>query len=106
MLAFVCCLDRGRPAEVMVFVHSRKDTAKTARALCDMALQQETLERFLKEGSAGAEILPGPRRVLLPYPPNQCWLYQRMPYATAGAVCHTELLKAGEANLLRCCLSP
>ena len=29
--------------QVLVFVHSRKDTAKTARAICDMALQNETL---------------------------------------------------------------
>ena len=50
-------MEQAGKNQVMVFVHSRKDSAKTARALCDMALQNETLERFLKEGSAGAEIL-------------------------------------------------
>nr|WJH19483.1 U5-200K [Euglena gracilis] len=50
-------MEQAGKNQVLVFVHSRKDTAKTAKALCDMALQHETLEKFLKEGSASAEIL-------------------------------------------------
>jgi pre-mRNA-splicing helicase BRR2 len=42
---------------VLVFVHSRKDTVKTAKALRDMALANDALSRFLKEGSASREIL-------------------------------------------------
>jgi pre-mRNA-splicing helicase BRR2 len=40
-----------------VFVHSRKETGKTARALRDMCLEKDTLGKFLKEGSASMEVL-------------------------------------------------
>lgn len=43
--------------QVLVFVHSRKETAKTARAIRDLALANDTLGRFLKEDSASREIL-------------------------------------------------
>eukprot|EP00043_Microstomoeca_roanoka_P014404 m.142887 g.142887 ORF g.142887 m.142887 type:complete len:2149 (-) comp16005_c1_seq1:147-6593(-) len=43
--------------QVLVFTHSRKDTAKTARLLRDMCLQKETLGAFLREDSASVEIL-------------------------------------------------
>ncbi|KAH9611678.1 hypothetical protein KSS87_017396 [Heliosperma pusillum] len=43
--------------QVLVFVHSRKETAKTARAIRDTALANDTLGRFLKEDSASREIL-------------------------------------------------
>lgn len=42
---------------MLVFVHSRKETAKTARAIRDMCLEKDTLGQFLKEGSASTEIL-------------------------------------------------
>ena len=43
--------------QVLVFVHSRKETGKTARALRDLCLEKETLGMFLKEGSASVEVL-------------------------------------------------
>ncbi|XP_042508721.1 DExH-box ATP-dependent RNA helicase DExH12-like [Macadamia integrifolia] len=43
--------------QVLIFVHSRKETAKTARAIRDTALTNDTLGRFLKEDSASREIL-------------------------------------------------
>lgn len=43
--------------QVLVFVHSRKETVKTAKALRDMCLEKDTLGLFLKEGSASTEVL-------------------------------------------------
>jgi pre-mRNA-splicing helicase BRR2 len=43
--------------QAIVFVHSRKDTSKTARALRDMALSRDALGKFLQEGSASRLIL-------------------------------------------------
>jgi len=43
--------------QVLIFVHSRKETAKTARSIRDTALANDTLGRFLKEDSASREIL-------------------------------------------------
>ncbi|BBM97599.1 pre-mRNA-splicing helicase BRR2 [Marchantia polymorpha subsp. ruderalis] len=43
--------------QILIFVHSRKETAKTARAIRDAALSNDTLGRFLKEDSASREIL-------------------------------------------------
>ncbi|KAI5407963.1 hypothetical protein KIW84_053988 [Lathyrus oleraceus] len=42
---------------ILIFVHSKKETSKTARAIRDAALANETLGRFLKEDSASREIL-------------------------------------------------
>jgi len=43
--------------QVLVFVHSRKETGKTARAIRDMALANDTIGRFLEERQASREIL-------------------------------------------------
>ncbi|KAK9181778.1 hypothetical protein WN944_024917 [Citrus x changshan-huyou] len=43
--------------QVLIFVHSRKETAKRARAIRDSALQDDALGRFLKEDSVSREIL-------------------------------------------------
>ncbi|XP_076308177.1 U5 small nuclear ribonucleoprotein 200 kDa helicase-like [Tachypleus tridentatus] len=43
--------------QVLVFVHSRKETGKTARAVRDMCLEKDTLGHFLREGSASTEVL-------------------------------------------------
>eukprot|EP00916_Digyalum_oweni_P004984 GHVL01008895.1.p1 GENE.GHVL01008895.1~~GHVL01008895.1.p1 ORF type:complete len:2144 (+),score=476.12 GHVL01008895.1:34-6465(+) len=40
--------------QVLVFVHSRKETVKTARSIRDMALSNDTLARFLQAESAAA----------------------------------------------------
>jgi hypothetical protein len=43
--------------QVLIFVHSRKETGKTAKAIRDTALSNDTLGRFLKDDSASREIL-------------------------------------------------
>lgn len=43
--------------QVLVFVHSRKETGKTAKAIRDMCLEKDTLGKFLKEDSASMEVL-------------------------------------------------
>uniref|UniRef100_T1JH32 U5 small nuclear ribonucleoprotein 200 kDa helicase n=1 Tax=Strigamia maritima TaxID=126957 RepID=T1JH32_STRMM len=43
--------------QVLVFVHSRKETGKTARAVRDMCLEKDSLGQFLREGSASTEVL-------------------------------------------------
>ena len=43
--------------QVLVFVHSRKETSKTAKAIRDMCLEKDTLGVFLKEDSASTEVL-------------------------------------------------
>ncbi|KAL2643968.1 hypothetical protein R1flu_011555 [Riccia fluitans] len=61
--------------QILIFVHSRKETAKTARAIRDQALTNDTLGRFLKEDSVSREILQAETdavksndlRELLPY---------------------------------------
>ncbi|KAJ3102694.1 DEIH-box ATPase [Phlyctochytrium bullatum] len=43
--------------QVLIFCHSRKETARTARALRDMCLEKETIGKILKEDAASREIL-------------------------------------------------
>ncbi|XP_010459790.1 PREDICTED: DExH-box ATP-dependent RNA helicase DExH12 [Camelina sativa] len=43
--------------QVLIFVHSRKETAKTARAIRDTAMANDTVSRFLKEDSVSREVL-------------------------------------------------
>ncbi|KAF7288035.1 hypothetical protein GWI33_000089 [Rhynchophorus ferrugineus] len=43
--------------QILIFVHSRNETGKTARAIRDMCLEKDTLGQFLKEGSASMEVL-------------------------------------------------
>ena len=43
--------------QVIIFSHSRKETARTGKIIRDMALAQDQLQKFLKEGSASKEIL-------------------------------------------------
>ncbi|XP_071494841.1 U5 small nuclear ribonucleoprotein 200 kDa helicase-like [Diadema antillarum] len=50
-------MDNAGKNQVLVFVHSRKETGKTARAIRDLCLEQDTLSQFLREGSASTEIL-------------------------------------------------
>jgi len=50
-------LEQAGKNQVLVFVHSRKECAKTGRAIRDMALQNDTLVDFLREDSASREIL-------------------------------------------------
>uniref|UniRef100_A0A0D3ARQ2 RNA helicase n=1 Tax=Brassica oleracea var. oleracea TaxID=109376 RepID=A0A0D3ARQ2_BRAOL len=43
--------------QVLIFVHSRNETAKTAKAILETAMANDTLSRFLKEDSASREVL-------------------------------------------------
>ena len=38
--------------QILIFVHSRAETVKTARALRDMALEHDTCSQFIKDDSA------------------------------------------------------
>ncbi|CAK0763687.1 DExH-box ATP-dependent RNA helicase DExH12 [Coccomyxa viridis] len=50
-------LDCAGKHQVLIFVHSRKETAKTARYLKEEALKEDRLAQFMKEGQASREIL-------------------------------------------------
>ena len=56
-IAYEKTLEQAGKNQVLVFVHSRKECAKTARAIRDMALERETLGDFLQEDGASREIL-------------------------------------------------
>ena len=42
---------------MLIFVHSRAETGKTAKALRDLALEHDELSNFVREGGATQEIL-------------------------------------------------
>ncbi|SJK98702.1 probable ATP dependent RNA helicase [Armillaria ostoyae] len=50
-------LDQAGKNQTLVFVHSRKETAKTAKFLRDMAVEKETITQFVKADGATREIL-------------------------------------------------
>ncbi|EJD54668.1 Sec63-domain-containing protein [Auricularia subglabra TFB-10046 SS5] len=50
-------LDQAGKNQTLVFVHSRKETAKTARFIRDMAVDKATITQFVKPDSATREIL-------------------------------------------------
>ena len=50
-------LDQAGKHQTLVFVHSRKETAKTATFIRDMALGKETITQFVTPDSATREIL-------------------------------------------------
>ena len=50
-------LQQAGKNQVLIFTHSRAETAKTAIALRDMASANDTLNRFVREDSASVEIL-------------------------------------------------
>jgi pre-mRNA-splicing helicase BRR2 len=43
--------------QVLIFVHSRKETAKTARFLKDECMKNDTLARIMRDDSASREVL-------------------------------------------------
>lgn len=43
--------------QILIFVHSRKETGKTARTLRDSCLEKDTLGIFMKEKNASAVVL-------------------------------------------------
>ena len=50
-------MEHAGKSQVLVFVHSRKETSKTARTLRDLCLEKDTIGLFLKEDSATTEVL-------------------------------------------------
>ncbi|XP_065882563.1 U5 small nuclear ribonucleoprotein 200 kDa helicase-like [Dysidea avara] len=50
-------LEHAGKNQVLIFVHSRKETAKTAKTLRDTCLEKETIGQFLREDSASTEVL-------------------------------------------------
>lgn len=53
------CIEQAGKNQVLIFVHSRKETAKTAKTVRDMALERETIGQFLRQDSKSREILQG-----------------------------------------------
>jgi pre-mRNA-splicing helicase BRR2 len=43
--------------QVLIFVHSRAETGKTAKTLKDFAIERDELSNFVRDGSASQEIL-------------------------------------------------
>ena len=68
-------LDQAGRNQTLVFVHSRKETAKTARFLRDTAMEKETITQFIKPDGGTREVLleeaksvkDGTLRDLLPF---------------------------------------
>ena len=50
-------LDEAGQNQTLVFVHSRKETAKTSKFIHDMAIEKEMITQFVKPDSAVHEIL-------------------------------------------------
>ncbi|KAK1926565.1 putative Pre-mRNA splicing factor [Papiliotrema laurentii] len=50
-------LNQAGKSQTLVFVHSRKETAKTAKFLRDMAMEKETLSQFINPEGASREVL-------------------------------------------------
>lgn len=50
-------LERTPENQILVFCHSRKETAKTARAVRDLAIARETIGTILRQDAASREIL-------------------------------------------------
>ncbi|PWY99701.1 putative ATP dependent RNA helicase [Testicularia cyperi] len=56
-VAYEKTLDQAGKNQVLIFVHSRKETAKTAKFIRDRAMEQETLNQFLPQSPASQEVL-------------------------------------------------
>lgn len=53
------CMEQLEPNhnQTLIFVHSRKETAKCAKMLRDTAMEKETINVFVRDQSASREIL-------------------------------------------------
>ena len=51
------CGQRKNGNQMLIFVHSRAETGKTAKALRDIAMERDELSLFVREGGATKEIL-------------------------------------------------
>jgi pre-mRNA-splicing helicase BRR2 len=50
-------IQRRNGQQMLIFVHSRAETAKTAKAIRDIAVERDELSNFVREGGATQEIL-------------------------------------------------
>jgi pre-mRNA-splicing helicase BRR2 len=50
-------MERAGKYQILIFVHSRKETARTAKIIRDMALAKDELHKFLRDESMSKEIL-------------------------------------------------
>jgi pre-mRNA-splicing helicase BRR2 len=50
-------LENAGTNQMLIFVHSRKETAKTAKMLRDMAMEHDAIPKFVQQGSGTAEVL-------------------------------------------------
>ena len=62
MLAKSCvclpqCLDKAGKNQVLIFVHSRKETYKTAKFLQEEAMRNDDLAKFIPHNAASREVL-------------------------------------------------
>ncbi|KAI3897675.1 hypothetical protein MKW92_038461 [Papaver armeniacum] len=80
-------------SQVHIFVHSRKETVKSAKAIKDTALANDTISRFLKEDSASREIL---REQIEFVKSND--LKELLPYGFA--IHHDGMSRAGHVQVL------
>ena len=48
-------IEQAGKNQVLIFVHSRKETAKTAKTIKDMALEKDTFGLFINPSSASRE---------------------------------------------------
>eukprot|EP01027_Heterolobosea_sp_BB2_P011038 GEZU01016104.1.p1 GENE.GEZU01016104.1~~GEZU01016104.1.p1 ORF type:complete len:2151 (-),score=711.87 GEZU01016104.1:145-6597(-) len=56
-ITFEKVMEQAGKNQILIFVHSRKETAKTAKLIRDMALEQDAIGKFLRDDSASREIL-------------------------------------------------
>jgi len=50
-------MERVGKHQILIFAHSRKETARTAKIMRDMALAQDELHKFIKDDSASKQLL-------------------------------------------------
>lgn len=50
-------IERAGKHQILVFVHSRKETARTAKIIRDMALAKDELHKFVAEKGMAKDIL-------------------------------------------------
>lgn len=56
-ICFEKVLEAAGKYQMLIFVHSRKETARTAKTLVEMAIENDAISKFLQGNSAAKEIL-------------------------------------------------
>eukprot|EP00457_Paulinella_chromatophora_P000104 gb/GEZN01000104.1/.p1 GENE.gb/GEZN01000104.1/~~gb/GEZN01000104.1/.p1 ORF type:complete len:2168 (+),score=390.44 gb/GEZN01000104.1/:405-6908(+) len=80
-------LNHAGKNQVLVFVHSRKETASTAKALRDMAVDKDDLAKFVADDSGRRELLTSEAEAV-----NSADLKEMLPYGFA--IHHAGLTRA------------